>query len=393
MQNLTLGKSLEVNTRWLTIGAIAVGGAVTVGGLIFLSPFATPEPEKPVAEVVEINTVTALGRLEPVGEVVQLSASTSNQGNRVAQLLVKEGDRLNQGQTVAILDSYDQLAAALAEAEERVKVAQAQLAVVKAGAKQGEINAQSAEIARIEAQYQGDIATQSAAVRRLEAEVQNAAAEYERYQSLFEAGAISASQRDSKQLILQTTQSSLQEAQASLQRIRATNPENLSRAQATLSQIAEVRPVDIQVAQADVDRAIAAKNQAQANLDQAVVYAPIAGEVLFIHTRPGEVVSSDGIIEIGQTETMQAVGEVYQSDISKVQPGQKVRVTSSAIAGELYGTVERVGSQVMRQSVVNTDPSVNIDARVVEVYAILDAESSAKAAKFTNLQVQMEIAQ
>jgi HlyD family secretion protein len=91
-------------------------------------------------------------------------------------------------------------------------VAQAQLAVVKAGAKQGEIAAQNAEIARIEAQYQGDIATQSAAVRRLQAEVQNAQAEYERYQSLFDAGAISASQRDSKGLILSTAQSSLQEA-------------------------------------------------------------------------------------------------------------------------------------------------------------------------------------
>ncbi|MGB2924854.1 MAG: ABC exporter membrane fusion protein [Limnothrix sp.] len=393
VQNLTLGKGLEINTRWLTIGAIAVGSAMTVGGLLFLSPFAVPEPEETVVEVVEILTVTALGRLEPVGEVVQLSAPTSNQGNRVAQLLVKEGDRLNRGQMVAILDSYDQLAAALAEAKERVKVAQAQLAVVKAGAKQGAIDSQTAEIARIEAQYQGDLATQSATVRRLEAEVQNAAAEKDRYQMLFEAGAISASQRDSKNLILQTAQSSLQEAQASLQRTQATNPENLSRAQATLAQISEVRPVDIQVAQADVDRAIAAKNQAQANLDQAVVYAPIAGEVLFIHTRPGEVVSSDGIIEIGQTKTMQAVGEVYQSDISKVQPGQKVLVSSTAIEGDLYGTVERVGSQVLRQSVVNTDPSVNIDARVVEVYAILDAESSAKAAKFTNLQVQMEIVQ
>ncbi|NJN73408.1 MAG: ABC exporter membrane fusion protein [Limnothrix sp. RL_2_0] len=393
VQHLTLGKGFEVNTRWLAIGAIAVGGAVTVGGFLFLSPFASLEPEKTVSEVVEIKTVTALGRLEPVGEVLHLSAPSSNQNNRIAQLFVKEGDRLNQGQTVAILDSYGQLTAALAEAEERVKLAQAQLAVVKAGAKQGEIDSQSAEIARIEAQYQGDIATQSATVRRLEAEVQNALVEKDRYQMLFDAGAISASQRDSKNLILQTAQSSLQEAQASLQRTQATNPENLSRARATLAQIAEVRPVDIQVAQADVDRAIAAKNQAQANLDQAVVYAPIAGEVLFIHTRPGEVVSSDGIIEIGQTETMQAVGEVYQSDISKVQPGQKVRISSSAIAGDLYGTVERVGSQVLRQSVVNTDPSVNIDARVVEVYALLDAESSAKAAKFTNLQVQMEIAQ
>jgi hypothetical protein len=77
----------------------------------------------------------------------------------------------------------------------------------------------------------------------------------------------------------------------------------------------------------------------------------------------------------------------------KIKVGQKVRVKSGEIAGDLVGTVDRIGSQVMRQSVVNTDPSANIDARVVEVYATLDAASSKKAAKFTNLQVQMVIAQ
>jgi HlyD family secretion protein len=201
MQNLAISEKAGLGVRWLMLGAITV-----CGGMATLTTTAE------IVAVAPLKTVTALGRLEPVGEVVKLSAPTSNQGNRVEQLLVQEGDRLKKGQVVAILDAYPRLKAALEQADQQVKVAQAQLAVVKAGAKQGEIAAQNAEIARIEAQYQGDIATQSAAVRRLQAEVQNAQAEYERYQSLFDAGAISASQRYSKGLILSTAQSSLQEA-------------------------------------------------------------------------------------------------------------------------------------------------------------------------------------
>jgi HlyD family secretion protein len=41
---------------------------------------------------------------------------------------------------------------------------------------------------------------------------------------------------------------------------------------------------------------------------------------------------------------------------------------------------------------VNTDPSTNIDARVVKAHIKLDPASSQKAAQFTNLQVQVEIA-
>ncbi|OKH11744.1 ABC exporter membrane fusion protein [[Limnothrix rosea] IAM M-220] len=391
---LPRSNNLNFKTSWLTIGAIAVGSAVTIGGFFYWRSNSVSESASETSVVVEeIRTVTALGRLEPMGEVVNLSAPTSNQGNRIEELRVQEGDRLVAGQVVAILDTYDQRQAALLEAEQQIKVAEAQLARVKAGAKDGEVLAQKAEINRIEAQYQGDIAAQSSAVRRLEAEVINAEAEYQRYQSLFEAGAISESQRDSKQLIWQTTQDSLREAQANLDRTRNTNPANLERAQATLSQIAEVRPVDIQVAQADVDRAIAIRDQAAAALEQAVVYAPIAGEVLAIHARPGEVVGTDGILDLAQNTQMRAIAEVYQSDIQKVKLGQPVTVISRAIAEPLRGTVTRIGSEVLRQSVVNTDPSVNIDARVVEVYIDLNTNSSQRAAKFTNLQVQAVIEQ
>ena len=40
---------------------------------------------------------------------------------------------------------------------------------------------------------------------------------------------------------------------------------------------------------------------------------------------------------------------------------------------------------------INTDPSSNIEDRVVEVHVALDPKSSQMAAKFTNLQIQAEI--
>lgn len=378
--------------RMMLAAIILLGfGSVTTVGWLRMSSVQQEAPAPAVAPV--IQTVTALGRLEPQGEVIKLSAPTSNQGNRVDRLLVQEGDRVKAGQVVAILDSYRERQAALAEAEEQVSVAQAKLAITQAGAKQGEIAAQRAEIARLEAERQGNIEAQAATVARLQSELQNAQTEFNRYQTLYQQGAISASQRDSKQLTLDTTQKSLQEAQATLNRIRSTTPQELNKARATLTQIAEVRPVDVQAAQAEVNRAIATRNQAKASFEQTSVRSPVDGEVLNIHTRSGEVVSMDGIVEIGQTRQMQAIAEVYQSDVNKIRVGQRVRVTSDTIPGELTGTVARIGSQVRRQTIVNTDPSANIDARVVEVHVNLDPASSQKAAKFTNLQVQVVIEQ
>jgi HlyD family secretion protein len=55
------------------------------------------------------------------------------------------------------------------------------------------------------------------------------------------------------------------------------------------------------------------------------------------------------------------------------------------------GTVEQVGYKVLRQDIVNSDPSANIDGRIVEVKIRLDADSSSKAARLTNQQVKVVI--
>ena len=382
-------KPLAKNLSAVIIGLALIIGSATV---YRISQSNTSEAEAPIPIVPEIKTVTALGRLEPSGEIIQISVSTAAEGNRIDELLVNEGDEVAKGQVIAVIDSRDRLEAALNQSQEQVGVAQANLDLVKAGAKTGEIRAQEAAIARIEAESSNNIMAQTATVSRIKAELNNAQVEYQRYEQLYKDGAISASERDSKYLTLATAKEQLAEAQANLNRLKSSQQEQIAEAKATLNKIAEVRPVDVAVAEAEIRQAQAAVKTAQAELDRAYIKSPQAGTVIKTMTRPGEMVSSDeGIARIGQTKQMYAVAEVYESDVNKVKVGQPVTVTSSAIDGKLTGTVERIGLEIERQNVVNTDPTSNIDARVVEVKVKLDQASSQKVAGLTNLQVNVRI--
>ncbi|BAY22876.1 HlyD family secretion protein [Calothrix sp. NIES-2100] len=396
VQNSKLGYTLSPKSILRPSVLIGIIASLLVGGISFYTGKRLQDSGNFNAQVTakklpEIKTVTALGRLEPKGEIIKVSATVSAQGSRVEQLLVEEGDTVTKNQIIAILDSRDRLQAALKEAQEQVKVAQANLAKIQAGAKPGEILAQKAAIARLAAERKGNIEAQIATIERLQAQVQNAQEEDNRYQQLYQQGAVSASQKDSKRLTLERERTSLQGAKAQLQQIQSTSQQQIKEATANLEQIAEVRSVDIAAAQAEVQRSLAAMNLAQASLQQAYVRSPQDGQVFEIHTRPGEIVSDDGIANIGQTNQMYAIAEVYESDISKVHSGQKVQVMNEFLPHELQGTVDWIGLQVRRQNVINTDPSSNIDGRVIEVRVRLDRSSSNKAAKFTNMQVQVVI--
>ncbi|WP_066426939.1 ABC exporter membrane fusion protein [Anabaena sp. 4-3] len=413
--------------------ALVMAATAVTGGMIFyvVSQFGyigkTAASDTNFQAEASAPKVTALGRLEPETEVIKLSAPLALDGDRVAKILVAEGDTVNSGEVIAILDSQARLKTAVLQAQKQVKVAQAKLNQVKAGAKsgdilaqqasierlqaqsQGDITAQQETIARIEAQWQGDRIAQTATIRKLEAELKNAEAEYKRYQQLYAEGAISNSAFDSKRLSVETAKEQLDEAKAilnrinataskqlaeakvALNRINATSTKQVREAKATLTSIAEVRPVDVQAAQAEVEEAIASLKRAEADLEAADIKAPIAGQILKIHTRVGEKISDNGIADLAQTEQMIAVAEVYQSDISKVKLGQTATITGQAFAGELRGKVSHIGLQVNRQNVFSNQPGENLDSRVIEVKIRLTPEDSKKVAGLTNLQVQTAI--
>lgn len=391
-------QSLTKPVGWLSITlAIATSVATVAVSIYSFSRFhftsKSNSPIPPSNSTPTVTAVAALGRLEPQGEIIRLSAPNSEGGGvRVAKLLINKGDKVRQGQVVAILDSYAPNIAALEKAKRQVQVAQASLKQVEAGAKQGDIYAQKATIARLEAELRGEYSTQKATIARLEAELQNAETENQRYQKLYQDGAISASDTDTKRLRRDTVQQQLNEAKAALNRTVETLQKQLTEGHARLRSIAEIRPTDVQAAQADVESAKASVKQAQAELDLSSIRSPIDGQVLKINAWPGEIIGSNGIAQLGRTDQMYVVAEVYETDIKKVRLGQSAVITGDAFTGNIGGTVTDIGLQVGKQNIFNNNPGADTDNKIIDVKIRIDNPTdNQRVAALTNLQVQVVI--
>ncbi|MGI9592521.1 MAG: HlyD family efflux transporter periplasmic adaptor subunit [Myxococcota bacterium] len=261
-----------------------IGRALTVGLVLGTLSFAGP--------LRAAETVTALGRLEPGDGVVEVTGPSTGSAV-VASLAVEEGDFVEAGQRLAILDGY--------------KVGRAT------------VEQRRAELALIDQQ---------------------------------------------------------------LARLRSLR-------ERSISSRAEVEDLE-----ADRRVAGAAHDAALAELALEEIRAPIAGQVLEIHARPGERIGREGLLALGETRRMMTVAEVYETDSLGVERGQLARITSPALPEPVPGVVERVGLQIGRQGILDTDPVAKIDSRVVEVRIRLEPESpelAALVASLTNLQVDVEI--
>ncbi|WP_013321090.1 ABC exporter membrane fusion protein [Gloeothece verrucosa] len=423
---------LKDGKRWV-IAACSLGALITIGSTIYglrQSQIESKPSPPPVSQTKQISAVTALGRIEPQGEVIKIAPAPNMGGAKVVQLLVEEGDLVKKGQTIAILDNLPQEQAAVGVAQKEVEVALANLDIVKAGAKQGEIEAQRATIARLQAELSGEIATnqvtiarlqaslageqeeQQATIERLQAELRDAEKDFQRYEKLAQEGVISDSDLDERSLKLATAREKVSEAKARLKKTVDTLNEQIKEqsslsqkqvdtlqkqideAKATLERIAEVRPVDVQKAQAEVDKANANLKKAQADLELAYVKAPLNGQILKIYSRPGaKVDDKNGIAEIGNTDQMIVIAEVYESDINKVKLGQTAFITSenNTFSQKLTGKIYHIGLQIGKKDVLNTDPAADVDVRVIEVKILLDPESSRRVSGLTYGKVVAEI--
>jgi HlyD family secretion protein len=369
------------------LAALATGGTL-YSTLHFGKPTSTANSS---ALATTPSAVTALGRLEPEGEVLRLAAPVALDGDRLMELRVQVGDRVKAGQIIAVLDARDRLADEVSQAKAQVAIATAELTRVRAGAKPTEIAAQAAAIARLQADLRSGEAAQAATIARWQAEVRAAEIEFGRFQQLQAQGAIAAATLDGKRLTVETTRAQLQEALSNRDRLATTLHAQIAEATSTRDRIAEVRPVDIATQAREVDSAIIALKRAETTLAQAYIRAPRDGQVLKIHTRVGEKISNDGLVELGQTDRMVAVLEIYQTDIDRVKVGQSVQLTGQAFAGAVQGIVSQVGLQVEKQRLVGNQPGENLDRRVIEVKVRLHPEDSRRVTAFTNLQVQGKI--
>lgn len=238
---------------------------------------------------------------------------------RVQEVLVKEGDQVQQGQLVARLFA-DELQNELERAGSRVKKVDAELAQLERGARQEEL-----EQARL-------------AASRKAAEVEQATRERDRWARAAEAGAGSREEAERAASELEVKQREHEEALALWRLLRAGNrPETVAAKRAEREQAAgEVRLLEQKLAGTEL-RAPLAGVIATPNLDQRV------GEQMQIGQDFAEVLDRSRLL----VEVM-----VDEAQIDLVAPGQAIQVRLRGLPHvEVEGAVERIAPRVEEQHV------------------------------------------
>ncbi|MEM6353746.1 MAG: HlyD family efflux transporter periplasmic adaptor subunit [Cyanobacteria bacterium P01_D01_bin.14] len=379
-------------SRWLpfTLVGLLCSGC---SGFSQAQPEAVPEE---TAVLVPANQVVALGRLAPAGEVIQLSVPNA-EDSRVNQILVEEGDFVEAGEVIAVLQGFERRQRDLEEAQKTVELFEARLAQLEAGeGNQAELAAQAADIDRLEAQQRNEMIEREAAIASAEAALNQAQRTYDRNRALVNQGALSQAQLDEAREGLDRAKATLAQRQAQLDSTEQTLTRQIEREQSMLDNLTEVRPTDIRVAETELERARIAVEQRQADLADTQVRVPISGQILRINTRVGERVNTqEGIVELGNTEQMVAIAEVYETDITQVAVGQLATLTSEygGFEGIIRGTVDHVGLQIGTRSLSDgsSNPTTDENQRVVEVRIKIHPDDSPKVASLTNMQVRVVI--
>jgi HlyD family secretion protein len=257
---------------------------------------------------------------------------------------VREGDVVNAGDTIAILDDEqirareNQARATLLEAEAKAKGAQDQIAVLQEQLQQSQLQVGQSKLdteGRVR-QAEAELATAQSDLAQQEAAYQIAAFDKDAYTRLAKSGAVSERQG------LQASTTADQQAAAvaaSKRRVEAAQAA-LTTAQASLSnpgiresQVALVRRqisqqgAEVASAAAQTQQARAQLAEAEANRQDLIVRAPFSGTVVTRAAEPGEVVTAGtAVITLLDLTKIYLRGFVPEGQIGKVKVGQPARV-------------------------------------------------------------------
>ncbi|MEB3339015.1 MAG: HlyD family efflux transporter periplasmic adaptor subunit, partial [Leptolyngbyaceae bacterium] len=322
----------------IPLGAIAI--AASIGVWYFLS--------RP-----QTNALTLSGRIE--GYPTDVGAKV---GGRVNSVAVREGDRVTKGNTIVQLDD-DEIQAQLRGAKARVAAArqgeqqarlqiavvenqiqEAQLSLEQArGSTQGQVNQAEANVATTQAQ----LAQAEAQVKQAQAELKLAAQNRDRYAQLWKAGAGTRQQYDQAQSAYDTARATVESREAAvvaarrqvsaaeggLAQARTTsfNPDIRNAQLSALKQQLNVARSQLAAAQDEVQNAMAAQQQIQAQLAYLNIPSPIDGVVLTRSVEPGQVVAmGKTLLTVINPNQVYLRGYIPGGEIGKVKIGQSARV-------------------------------------------------------------------
>jgi HlyD family secretion protein len=281
--------------------------------------------------------VSGTGQIKPK-TYVNLGATAMG---RVTHLLVKEGDRVTKGQTVATIEHVQQ-EANVAGQQATISAARTDIASYVAAEKTAEANVEHAK-----------------------ADLQQKRLDWERAQNLFKEGILAKQDYDAKKAAFDTDVASLDQALAGLNQAKAQTDSARGHLQ---TQVASLR-------------------YNQDLLDRTIAIAPFDGIVTNEPIREGETVvegiqNAEGstLMTLADMSVITAEVKVDETDIVNIQVGQAAEITVDALPGKVFkGHVTLAGDQaLLRSTGVATSQSTTgtEEAKDFKVVVTLDSPSS-----------------
>ncbi len=341
-------------TRPRLLLGVALLAALAGGAFLVTRPGEAERTPPPATTAAPVG-VGALGRIEPASRIRKLAPAATQDGARIARLLVTEGDAVQAGQVVAEFSDAALKDAAVAQAQAQLAQARARLERTRAAGRPSEIAAQRA---RIEALRNAEDSARREAERAERLERSGAGAEAVAERNRFAAN-----------------------------RARAERAE----AEAVLETLLTPRAEDLALAEAELAAAEASLHRAEAEAALARLRSPIAGTVIRVIARAGERVGAEGVVEVADLTRLDVVADVYETDLPRLRLGAPAEIVVPGEASRYAATVREIGWQVRRSTQANTDPVAAVDARTVEVRLGLASEGVAALARRSNMQVQVAI--
>jgi HlyD family secretion protein len=302
------------------------------------------------------GVVPVSGRIE--GDDAAVAAKTAG---RIREITVREGDRVEANQLIALLDDAQvrareqQAEATLRQSRARTRVAQHHLAVLDEQLRQNQLGVDQAHADAQGRVAEADARLAAAEMQLAQAQATHAQAKWDRdaYTQLFERRLIAEQQarqaqsnEESQAALVAASRRQVEAARGALTAAQASlvNPAiRASQVSAVRGQILQAQ-ADVAAAEADAERARAMLEEARADRADLRVLAPFAGTVATRTAEPGEVVTAGTpIVMLVNLTEVYLRAFVPEGQIGRVRVGQAARVyLDSAPSQPIEAVVGRI---------------------------------------------------
>jgi RND family efflux transporter MFP subunit len=300
---------------------------------------ASPNPVPTTAA--KLATVNATSTISGVIAPFQNVAITSALSEPADEVRVNEGDHVQAGQVIAVLDTADlraQLAQDQANVDAAIRTAASDDAKVQQARYTGRLN--------IDTGVNG-VSSSRAALAQAQATLANDNLNLQRDRTLLKNGYIAQQTVDQQQTQVNNDESAVRSAQAALQ-TALTNQSVNGNSQSGL-QVANINSAiaDAQSAHAAIEQARAAAQQVQTSINKATIVSPVNGVIVNRNLNPGEYPGTRTIFTIQQLDKVYALLNASSSDTFAIPVGAPVKVSIAGSASADYeGKVVAVLGQV-----------------------------------------------